>query len=233
MRLPKTSATVPVRLALTTAALGLALTGCTSVGGGAAPTGGSTSPSSPASASPASSSSSAASASAPASAPGSGSTPTSAPAPTGTEAGGAPAAPACTGAQISVGDGPSDGAAGHIGIPLLFLNFSDRTCTLYGFPGVAGLNANYQQVVQAQRVTQGYLGTEAVSTVTLAPGASASALLAAVDVPSGGATSCPSYGALLVTPPGTQQSTRVVLAPVPGCPTLQIYPVVPGKTGHS
>jgi len=221
MRLPKTSATVPVRLILTTAALGLGLTACTSVGGTTAPT--------IRSSTAASTGSSTTTASA--SAPTSGSTPTTAPAPTGTQAGGTPATPACTGAQISVGDGQSNGAAGHIGIPLLFMNVSDHTCTLYGFPGVAGLNANNQQAVQAQRVTQGYLGTSTVSTVTLAPGASASALLSAVDVPSGNATGCPSYGALLVTPPGTRQSTRVVLAPVPGCPTLQIYPVVPGKTG--
>lgn len=213
-------------LVLITAALGL--TGCTAAGSTTAT--GPGSPTASASNSATSSASAPASTAVPVSAPATGPTPSGAPTTTAA-AGGAPAVPACTGSQISVGDGQSGGAAGHIDIPITFLNFSDRTCTLYGFPGVAGLDSNDQQVVQAQRTTDGAMGVIPATTVTLAPGRSASAVIAAVDVPSGNATSCPSYPALLVTPPGTKQSTRVVLADVPGCQRLQIYPVVPGKTG--
>ena len=110
---------------------------------------------------------------------------------------------------------------------MIFKNTSGTACTLYGFPGVAGLDADGKQQVQAKRTTSGSFGSATVSTVRVAPGATASALVGGVDVPSGNATSCPTYPALLVTPPGTKTSTKVALQ-LPGCPTLVVYPVVAG-----
>jgi hypothetical protein len=210
------NATHPLRLAVAAAAVGLALSACTGTGG--TPT---AAPATTTAAAPTASSSG-----------GGGAAPsTSAAAPATSATSAAPktaAGPsACTGTQVAVSAGQSDGAAGHIGARVVFTNTSAATCTLYGFPGVAGLDANGKQQVQAKRVTSGYLGTAKATTVLLAPGATASALVGGVDVPSGNATSCPTYPKLLVTPPGTRASSTVALS-MPGCPTLVVYPVVAG-----
>ena len=205
------------RLVLTAAALGLAVTACTSGGGsGSTPTASAQAGSS-ATAAP-TATAGGGSASALPTAPGGGGAPSSA---------ATPLAAACAGSQLGVSAGQSDGAAGHIGARVIFKNNSGSACTLYGFPGVAGLDASGKQQVQATRVTSGYLGTATASTVLLAPGATASSLVGGVDVPSGNATSCPSYPDLLVTPPGTKASSKVALS-MPGCPTLVVYPVVAG-----
>ncbi|MFC1408120.1 DUF4232 domain-containing protein [Streptacidiphilus sp. N1-12] len=221
----------PARLVLTAAVLGLALTACSSNGGtSSAPT--------PGAAGTVATTSTPGPSGSAGTTGGSGSTGGTASGGTGTAAatGGAdgssvaprvPAASACTGDHLAVSAGQSSGAAGHIGARVVFKNTSGAACTLYGFPGLAGLDAKDKQVVQAKRVTSGYLGTAKESMVTLAPGGTASALVGGVDVPSGNATSCPSYPALLVTPPGTRASTKVALQ-MPGCPTLVVYPVVAG-----
>ncbi|HET9691534.1 MAG TPA: DUF4232 domain-containing protein [Acidimicrobiales bacterium] len=134
----------------------------------------------------------------------------------------------CTHLAIAVGQ--SEGAAGTIGVPLSFTNTGSTTCVLGGYPGVALLDASGAQAVQAART--GSPG----SPVRLAPGAEASALLTGSDVPSGSATSCPSYPAALVTPPGSTSSEHVSLTAdggkgLPGCSTPQIRPVVAGSGG--
>jgi hypothetical protein len=215
-------------LALTTAAIGLALTACGSSAGSAAP-----SPSASVANAPTGGASSPADSTSGGSTGGNGGTvPSASATPSGSPASNpvpsrAAGPAACIGPQLAVSAGQGDGAAGHIGARVIFKNTSTKPCTLYGFPGVAGLDAAGKQQVQAQRVTNGYLGTAKVTTVLVAPGASASALVAAVDVPSGNATSCPTYPKLLVTPPGTRDSHTVALS-LPGCPTLDVYPVVPG-----
>ena len=229
------NATNPLRLAVAAAVVGLALSACSSTGGSgnagstptaapatsatAAPTAGSGSGSSGGgSAVPGASSSASpgASATGPGGVPVGGTAPAQASGPS-----------ACLGTQIAVSAGQSDGAAGHIGARVVLTNTSTRSCTLYGFPGVAGLDAAGKQQVQAKRVTSAYFGTATAKTVLLAPGGKASALVGGVDVPSGSATSCPTYPKLLVTPPGTRASSTVALQ-MPGCPTLVVYPVVAG-----
>ena len=89
---------------------------------------------------------------------------------------------------------------------------------------MAGLDAGGAQVEQARRTANGYLGglQSGLTTgpeVMLAPGAVASALVEGTDIPSGTATSCPSYPVLLVTPPGATVSVRLALAaPFPVAP---------------
>ena len=141
----------------------------------------------------------------------------------------------CTASQLSVSAGQSDAATGHIGVPLLFHNTGAASCTLIGYPGVAGLDAEGNQVVQAVRTPSGFLGglppgTTKPTTVSLTPGQTASAMVEGTDVPTGTSTSCPQYPALLVTPPNTTQSVRVA-ATVPGCSPIEVHPVVPGVTG--
>ncbi|WP_052434147.1 DUF4232 domain-containing protein [Streptacidiphilus melanogenes] len=142
---------------------------------------------------------------------------------------------ACTGSQVTVGVGQGGAATGHLEVPLLFTNISGTSCTLYGYAGVAGLDANGKQAVQATRTLRGFTGglaqgATAPSTITVPAHGRASALLEWTDVPEGNATSCPTYTSVLVTPPGTKTSTRIASIQPTAC-TLQIHPVVSGTTG--
>ena len=145
----------------------------------------------------------------------------------------------CTISALSISLGRGDAGAGHVGIALLFRNTALAPCRLSGYPGVAALDAGGAQVSQARRTANGYLGglQSGLTTgpeVTLAPGAVASALVEGTDVPAGAATSCVSYPALLVTPPGATVSVRLALpGPLPGCSQPLVHPVVPGLTGSN
>ncbi len=128
---------------------------------------------------------------------------------------------------------------------ILFTNQSQSTCTLSGYPGVAGLDAQGNQVVQAERTLSGYLGgiqpgATTAPTVTLAPRQMASATVEGTDNPIGSATSCPYYPFLLVTPPNLTESVRVTVSGLgtnppglPGCSLIEVHPVVPGNSGRT
>lgn len=131
----------------------------------------------------------------------------------------------CRLSELAVSAGQGQGAAGTVGIPILFRNAGGRRCQLFGYPGVAGLDTTGRQAVQAARARTG----PAPSVITLSPGQVASALVSGTDVPTGNATSCPTY-TLLVTPPGETHSTRLA-ASLPGCSGLTVHPVVSGTMG--
>lgn len=141
----------------------------------------------------------------------------------------------CLGHAVAVSASGPGAAGGHYGFPILFRNTGRGPCTLQGYPGVAGLDSNGGQVMQASRTPQGYLGGLAFTDtslpkVVLAPGQTGSALLEGSDNPVGTATLCSSYAALLVTPPNTTTSTRLSMS-MPGCSGLFIHPLVPGTSG--
>ena len=147
-----------------------------------------------------------------------------------------PAPAACTTAQLTVSAGRGGAATGHVGLALVFENTGTVACMLHGYPGVAGLDDAGTQVTQAARTPSGFVGGLSGSgagplpSVILTSGATASALVEGTDVPTGTATTCPSYAALLVTPPNAVQPVRVD-AQLPGCSGLEVHPVVPGITG--
>jgi hypothetical protein len=115
---------------------------------------------------------------------------------------------------------------------MLFRNVSGAGCTLEGYPGVAGLDQQGHQAVQATRSANGYLGgTYGVRTIMIAPGAAASSMVEGTDVPSGTASACVTYPSLLVTAPSHTDS-HVVHVSVPGCSGLQVHPVVVGTSGR-
>lgn len=122
--------------------------------------------------------------------------------------------------------GQGDAAAGNYYLPILFRNISTRSCQLFGYPGVAGLDTAGQQVVQAIRSN---IGGVSPHNVTLAPGQVGSAVIHSSNVPSGNQTTCPNYG-LLVTPPGETHSVRLSIS-LSSCQRLGVGPVVPGTTG--
>ncbi len=126
---------------------------------------------------------------------------------------------------------------GHEGAAIEFKNIGTSNCSLSGYPGVAALDATGNQVAQAQRTPSGYLGGMETGSTTppvvhLTPGAVASSMVEGTDVPEGTATSCPTYPALLVTPPTAKQSVKLAIS-LPGCSPLQVHPVVSGTTGST
>lgn len=137
----------------------------------------------------------------------------------------------CAAAELSVAGGPLPGgsAAGHTGVLLTFTNHSRRTCTISGYPGVAGLDAGGHQLAQATRTFNGYLAGCRCSvrpSIRLAPHAIASAV---TEGNVGGTGNCDTFTYLLVTPPNTTSSTRVDL--VPHSCGFTVHPVVRGSTG--
>jgi hypothetical protein len=142
----------------------------------------------------------------------------------------------CRDGQISVSGAFGGAALGHEGQILLFTNSSQSSCTMGGYPGVAALDAQGHQVAQAERSLSGYLGgldngATTPPIVVVTPGQSVSALVEGTDIPVAPATSCPSYPALLVTPPNLTLSVRLPFDLV-GCSPIEIHPVVPGNSGR-
>jgi Protein of unknown function (DUF4232) len=150
-----------------------------------------------------------------------------------------PAASRCQNGQLSVVPLSGGVGAGSAQEVIGFTNISAATCTLTGFPGVAALDASGAQVAQAERFTGAQ--APAVTTVTLAQGQTASAIVSGTSIPTGAATTCPYYApALLVTPPNLTRSVKVAMtgsnfgsAGFPGCSVLKVGPVFPGITGQS
>ena len=143
----------------------------------------------------------------------------------------------CRNGQITVSKGGGGVATGHSGEVILFSNSSNSSCSISGYPGVAGLDAQGAQVTQAKRTPSGFIGglQPGVTTppqVTLSPGQTASAIVEGTDLPVSGATSCTSYPSLLITPPNLTDSVRVI-APLPGCSPIEVHPIVPGSTGST
>jgi len=157
------------RLALTAAALisAAAVAGCTSSGTSSPPAApGSTAPT-PTTASPA---------------PTSGNTPAVA-SPSATATGPA----ACPTTSLQVKQGVAQGYAGGVYVVIDFTNTSSSTCTLYGYPGVSLVSGPpYMQIgLAAKRST-----STPKTLVTLAPGATANALLQIVDALNYPSASC-------------------------------------------
>lgn len=151
---------------------------------------------------------------------------------------------ACQISQLRILPGASGGAVGNVGQTILFTNVSQTTCTMSGYPGVAALDAQANQVAQAQREPTGMLGGlqntgVPIPLVKLTPGEGASAEVEGTDNPLGTATSCPYYPSFLVTPPGETHSVKVTaglegssIPGFPGCTPIGVNPVVPGMTGR-
>jgi hypothetical protein len=121
-----------------------------------------------------------------------------------------PAGPApCATSDLNVTLGSANGAAGSTFQTIVFTNTSGATCTLYGYPGVSLVSAPpYTQIgLAAQRSS-----TTPVKQITLATGATASAVLRVVDALNFGTATCsPTKAAFLrIYPPN--QTAPVYLA---------------------
>jgi Protein of unknown function (DUF4232) len=141
---------------------------------------------------------------------------------------------ACATSALQVKLGASDGYAGGVYQTIDFTNTSGRPCTLTGYPGVSLVTGpSHQQLGLAAKRT----ASTPVTTVTLAPGATAHAQLQIVDALNFPSSTCSPAKAtdVKVFPP--DQFTAVYLPDTPyGCgksvQTLFIAPIRPGSGSH-
>ena len=109
----------------------------------------------------------------------------------------------CRTAELSAAVGRMDPGAGQRNFPVVLTNVSSRTCTLYGYPGAAFVDAAGEQLGRDPERAPGD-----PAAVTLRPGASAWAgLRYASPGVSGARTATPV--ALLVTPPDERDPLKV------------------------
>ncbi|MCX4766803.1 DUF4232 domain-containing protein [Streptomyces sp. NBC_01275] len=110
----------------------------------------------------------------------------------------------CRTADLRASIGPNDPGAGQENFAVVLTNDSGRTCTVYGFPGIAFVDGAGEAVTpDAERAT----GQEE-PTVTLKPGASAWSALTFTNPAATGVTTV-TPAAVLVTPPDETASIKV------------------------
>ncbi|CAM5416024.1 DUF4232 domain-containing protein [Streptomyces griseomycini] len=109
----------------------------------------------------------------------------------------------CRTSELRAAVGRMDPGAGQRNFPVVLTNVSSRTCTLYGYPGAAFVDASGAQLGPDPERSPG-----GAATVALAPGESAWAgLRYASPGASGARTATPA--ALLVTPPDEREPLKV------------------------
>ncbi|WP_053852050.1 DUF4232 domain-containing protein [Streptomyces sp. NRRL B-24085] len=133
----------------------------------------------------------------------------------------------CHTAELSASVGRNNPGAGQENFPVVLTNRSSRTCTLYGYPGTAFVDASGRQLgPDPERSATG------PQTVRLAPGQSAWAGLSFANPEvSGAGTATPA--ALLVTPPDEEDPLKVAWkggeVPVSGNEaSVRLIPFSPG-----
>lgn len=121
----------------------------------------------------------------------------------------------CVVSELRVTLGQSQGAAGSTELPLVFTNVGGRTCALDGFPGVSYVQGGADGAQVGAAATR---SGESAGAVTLAPDATATAMVRAVEVQNYPADTCaptPVAG-LRVYPPNDTGSIFVPYATT-GC----------------
>jgi hypothetical protein len=109
----------------------------------------------------------------------------------------------CHTSDLRASVGKNDPGAGQENFPVVLTNRSGRTCTVYGYPGAAFVNASGKQVGPDPKRSSGK-----ATTVALAPGASAWAgLTFSNPLVSGAHSTTPA--AILITPPDETTSLKV------------------------
>lgn len=142
----------------------------------------------------------------------------------------------CPTRGLSLRLGAGQGTAGSVYEPIVFTNTSGRTCTLYGYPGVSFVapGTGHQVGAAAWRNP-----VHPRATVTLAPGASASALVQVVDDRNFPAASChilPVSGLRVYAPGNTAAAYLPFKGAATACSTqvnqLTVEATVIGSTGQ-
>jgi hypothetical protein len=139
----------------------------------------------------------------------------------------------CATSSLALRHGLSQGYAGGVYEVIDFTNTSSTACTLYGYPGVSLVSGSpYTQIGPAARRTTG----TAIRLITLAPGATANALLQIVDALNYPPASCgPVKAAALKVYPPNQRAPVYLASTATACAksvaVLSIGPVQAGSGG--
>ena len=120
---------------------------------------------------------------------------------------------ACVTAQLKISLTNTGALAGQAGGYLKFTNDSGTPCRMSGWPAVTGLTAT-GQATRLRRMESSMFGawhyTAPPPVVTLQPGDSAYAIVAADDKPAGDNAGCPApYARLQVSPPGGSRNVTI------------------------
>jgi hypothetical protein len=159
-----------------------------------------------------------------ATASGAASTPTSAATP--------PGPPGCASTALTARLGPGSGAAGSSYYPVELTNSSSSTCSLYGYPGVSFIIAASGSQIGASAIEDPAFPRRLV---TLAPGATAHAVLQVVDARNYPASTCHPVTAhsLRIYPPGQTTALSVsftaTACAATSVPILGVQTVQPGS----
>ena len=144
--------------------------------------------------------------------------------------------PACPTSSLQVKLGVAQGYAGGVYEVIDFTNTSGSPCTLYGYPGVSLVTGPpYTQIGLAAKRTA---ASTPVKQVTLAPGATANALLQIVDALNYPSASCgPTKATALKVYPPNQTVPVYLPSTSNGCAKsvqiMYIGPVQPGSGSSS
>ncbi|HEX3780964.1 MAG TPA: DUF4232 domain-containing protein [Pseudonocardiaceae bacterium] len=106
------------------------------------------------------------------------STPAGASVPTTAVGSGSGGTAECKAAGLKLSIGQGDAAAGHSYLPIEFTNTGSSTCVMRGWPGVSYVTGDNGTQVGQPAARTGTIG----SSVTLAPGATASSIVTVTDV---------------------------------------------------
>ena len=141
-------------------------------------------------------------------------------------------ADACVTTQLRISLTNTSALAGQAGGYLKFTNDSSTTCQMSGWPAVTGLTAT-GQATRLRHMHSSMFGawhyTAPPPVVTLKPGDSAYAIVAADDKPAGSNTRCPApYARLRVSPPGDSGNV-IISAWLPGATSY--LPACPSASG--
>ncbi|MFD7475444.1 DUF4232 domain-containing protein [Streptomyces sp. NPDC059837] len=109
----------------------------------------------------------------------------------------------CTASQLRGNVGENNPGAGQENFPLVVTNFSGRTCTIDGYPGVAFVDGSGKQLGPDPK-----RGSGSPTKITLAPGKSAWAGLSFGNPEVSGARKATPTG-ILITPPDEKVSVKV------------------------
>jgi hypothetical protein len=127
---------------------------------------------------------------------------------------GAAAPPACTTSGLVIWmNTEGDGTAGSVYYNLEFTNLSGHTCTMFDYPGVSAVNLAGTQLGSAAH----YNSIAKPTVVTIADGATASAVVQIVDVGVFPGTCAPVHAAGLRVYPPDQTTAKIVPFPFLAC----------------
>ncbi|MGH3168566.1 MAG: DUF4232 domain-containing protein [Trebonia sp.] len=120
---------------------------------------------------------------------------------------------ACTAPQLAITLTRTGALGGQAGGYLAFTNKGAGSCQITGWPSVTGVSKSGASAALAHAHSTMFGAWQYSSpapVITLAPGASAYAVVAADDNPAGSAASCPApYAELRVAAPGSTSATTV------------------------